>query len=60
MVIYGIDRNFWGSFPGKIFLGEVLAVQPMVDAERLFLQLTKQRLSAVCGLWDLVTLLPII
>lgn len=32
LVIYATERNFCGSFPGKIFLGEVLAVQPMVDA----------------------------
>lgn len=35
MVIYGINRNFWGRFPGKIFLGELLAVQPMVDARKV-------------------------
>lgn len=52
MVIYATERNFCGSFPGKIFLGEVLAVQPMVDAWEInFLQLTKQRLT--CCLWTL-------
>lgn len=51
MVIYGINRNFWGRFPGKIFLGELLAVQPMVDARKVVFVAYKAEVN--CCLWTL-------